>query len=440
MRRPLLVKVYLWFLFALVLTVASVAAFFLLFADDFQRRASEQVIERNGNNRDLVQRLLARNMRPDELNEIMQPIVDNARATLSVLDAKGSVVWTLSAKKPEAPPAPVVRELVDRMRREGPVVSFGSGREVLVALPMLGDAVYYAQTRGPRPQWQDGSGWRLALGLGVILVVGLGLCFVLARSITAPLLKLAQAVERFGSGDLSARSNLRGNDEVKAMGDSFNLMADRITRLLEDRRRLLADISHELKTPLARLRLSLELARDGSLDFLERGDKQIEQLSALIDELMLYSRLEAQPYSAERSSTDVTQLIAELSAGDRRVHAPATPLTFAVDRRLFARALGNVIDNALRYAVSKVSVTAEIVSGSLSLSVADDGPGVSDADRPRLFEAFFRTDTARSRDAGGHGLGLAIAKRCVEAHGGSVSAEPASEGQGLCVRFLIPPG
>jgi signal transduction histidine kinase len=429
----------LWFLLALVLAVASVAAFFLLFADDHQRLASEQVIERNGNTRDLLQRLLARNMPPQELNEIMQPIVDNARATLSVLDAKGNTLWTLSAKKPEAPPAPVMRELVDRMRDEGPVVNFGVGREVQVALPMTGDAVYYAQTRGPRPQWQDASGWRLVLGLSVILVVGLGLCFFLARSITGPLLTLAQTVERFGSGDLSARAKIGGNDEVKAMGDSFNLMADRITRLLDDRRRLLADISHELKTPLSRLRLSLELARDGSLDFLDRGDKQIEQLSALIDELLLYSRLEAQPYSAVRSQTDISQLVRELAAGDLRVHCAQGPLEFPVDRRLFARALGNVIENALRYAVAKVEVKAASANGTLVVTISDDGPGVSDTDRPRLFEAFFRTDAARSRDAGGHGLGLAIAKRCVEAHGGSVSAEPGAGGQGLCIRFVVPP-
>ena len=449
MPRSLLVKVYLWFLFAIVLTTASVALYIVLFAEDWQKRAQETVIDRVGNLRDVVSKLRAKGIAAAELDDVMQPVVDSYRATVRVLDASGNELWMLSAKKPEAPPQPVHQALVDRMKRDGPAVEFGTGREVTVALPMIvgdrPDGVFYAQARGPRPGWQTGEAQgRLLVGLGLILIVGLVLCYVLARSITAPLARMAEVAERFGSGDLGARMELSRANELRLVGDRFNHMADRIARLLDDKRRLLGDISHELKTPLARLRLSLELAKDGAdaeaKGYLERGDRQVEQLAALIDELLLYSRLEAQPYAAERAPTPVAALVSEV-ASDPRIASSVEGGDFPLDRRLMARALGNVVHNALSHTSGAVRVGARVGSDGLVLSVEDDGPGVPDGDRARIFEPFFRADQARERtgEQGGHGLGLTIAKRCVEAHGGTIVAEAVRpDGGGLRIVIHVP--
>lgn len=447
MKRTLLVSVYVWFLTAIVLTIATVAAFMLLFGDD-PRRAQEQVIERVSTMRDVVQRVMAKGVATSDLDELVGPIVESFRATVTVIDARDHEMWRLSAKKPEAAPAPVDRALVERMKRDGSAVVFGAGREVTAAIPITlpgGDAgVFYAQVRGPRPQWQrsEEAGQRLAFGLGVILIIGFALSFVLARSITAPLASMATAADRFGSGDLAARMPELRSEELRRVGDSFNRMADRISRLIEDKRRLLADISHELKTPLSRLRLSLELARGGGGEqaFLDKSDKQVEQLASLIDELLMYSRLEAQPYSAERTQNDVAALVADV-AMDARVERDVAPgLTFALDRRLMARALGNVVENALSHTTGPVTVHASLDGPTLVLAVEDRGPGVKAEDRVKIFEAFYRTDDSRARDKGGHGLGLAIAKRCVEAHGGTVIAEAACpDGSGLRVVLRLPP-
>lgn len=424
MTRSLLLKVYLWFLLALVLTTASVAAFFLVF-DDWPSRAGEQVIERVSNLRDVVQRQIAKGTPKDELDLLMQPIVDSFHATITVIDTSGKQHWRLTANKPEALPAPVRTDLVERMRTDGSAITFGNGREVTACVPMKlpdGDGVFYAQARAPRRAWQvEESRNRLVLGLGVILIVGFGLCFLLARSITSPLGAMARVAERFGEGDLGARMQLARSDELRRVSDSFNGMADRISRLLEDKRRLLTDISHELKTPLSRLRLSLELAKGGdAAQFIGKCDKQVEQIAALIDELLLYSRLEAQPYSAERKPVDLVALFAEIGS-DPKVSREISPgTTFPLDHRLIARALGNVIENALTYAKSKVSLRAEVTEAQLVVTVSDDGPGISGSDRERVFEPFFRAADARAGGSGGHGLGLAIAKRCVEAHGGRI--------------------
>jgi len=205
--------------------------------------------------------------------------------------------------------------------------------------------------------------------------------------------------------------------------------------IIEDDRETLA-----LLTPLSRLRLSLELARQEPTLYLDKADAQVEALAGLIDELAFFSRLEAAPYEANKAPVDIATLIRmQLDIfGSDRFESALEPATLALDRRLFERALGNVLRNALKYSPTdrRVAVRGTCAAGEYQIEIEDDGPGVEESERQRIFEPFYRTDAARARDTGGTGLGLAITKRCIDAHHGRVSAHAGTHG-GLLVRISV---
>jgi two-component system sensor histidine kinase CpxA len=278
---------------------------------------------------------------------------------------------------------------------------------------------------------------------------GVLLCYLLAYYLTYPVRKLQRAVERFGKGDLSARAMTRRRDELGDLGRTFDRMAGRIQTLLDAEHRLLLDISHELRSPLARLRVAVELARSGQNReaHLDRIDKEAERLNSLVGGLLQVTRAEGDPDTLRHQPVRLDHLLRELvavssleaeSRGSAVRLAGAPAVTVEGDPELLRRAIENVIRNAIRHAPESTAVEAslEAADGRATVRIRDYGPGVPEEALPRIFDAFYRVETDRDRASGGAGLGLSIARRAVELHKGTIRARNAEPG--LAVEIDLP--
>ncbi len=319
--------------------------------------------------------------------------------------------------------------------------------------------VAYLVVRGPLHLESTRRAFLLGLlQIGAVaLVCVLGLAFYL----TAPLQRMSRSMDRIAAGDLEHRVAERGLDEVAAMGRSFNTMADRIGDMVTGQKELMAGVSHELRSPLARMKLQLELlrgesAQDGAqVDGSQPGgriaqlESEVDTLDELVGELLLASRFELGAVPVALEELDLNELARQgwqrvsATASERRIVVECAPdpgaARLLADRKLVVRILGNLFENAVRYAAAgTVRVTARRVAGEsgerVEITVADQGSGVPADQLDRLFEPFFRADPSRSRKTGANGLGLMIVRRAVEAHGGRVKAELLSP-RGLAVRF-----
>ncbi len=294
--------------------------------------------------------------------------------------------------------------------------------------------------------------------LVVVLVAGL-ICYLLARHISRPIRALQRTTRRLARGHLDARVGAdirRRRDETGELGRDFDRMADRIQTLLDAQERLLRDISHELRSPLARLNVALGLARQkatpGSEAPLDRIEKETERLNELISHLTTLTRLESGANPMEREALDLTALVEEIGQDvsfegaprDRHVAVSTPgPLTIHGSRELLRRAIENVIRNGLHHTAASTAVEVTLESAQAPggprarLTVRDHGPGVPEDALQDIFRPFFRVADDRGRQSGGVGLGLAIARRAVLLHGGSLRAENATDG-GLRVVLELP--
>jgi signal transduction histidine kinase len=248
-------------------------------------------------------------------------------------------------------------------------------------------------------------------------------------------------VERFGSGDLSARVGSTRQDELGHLARTFDWMANRIETLVAAERRLLLDISHELRSPLARLGVAVELARSGeNLDAaLNRIQKESDRLNGLVGQLLQVTRAEGDPSSLRRHPVQLDQLVQQL-VDDSLIEAAAhgcqvkfenrEPVRVEGDAELLRRAVENVIRNAIRHSPRETAVEVSLArnNGKAVVDVRDHGPGVPEEALPRLFDAFYRVESDRDRSSGGIGLGLSIARRAIELHQGAIRAKNAQPG------------
>jgi len=275
------------------------------------------------------------------------------------------------------------------------------------------------------------------------------LAWVLAVSVAAPLRRMAREVERFGQGDLGVRLHSCRSDEIGGVARAFDKMADRIEMLLTAERRLLQDISHELRSPLTRITFAAALARtaEDREAAVARLNKEISRLTELVNALLQMTRVEGDPSNRIMEEVSLPELIGRV-VEDCELEAKVRDCNLEVqlgeasqlygDYELIRRAVENVVRNAIYYspAQSVITVTLKCTAPTARICVRDSGPGVPDDALPKLFQPFFRVDPARSGSTGGVGLGLAIAKRAVAMHGGSISAQ--NTHPGLLVSIELP--
>jgi two-component system, OmpR family, sensor histidine kinase CpxA len=290
----------------------------------------------------------------------------------------------------------------------------------------------------------------------IALIVSAVVCFFLARYLVSPVDQLRRVTRQIASGDLAVRvsSKLKGRpDELGLLASDLDTMAERVRNLLELKQQLLRDVSHELRSPLARLQLALSLAHreeDSSVErHLVRIGCEADRLEELIARTLKLARLERPMQGVENTTVDVAELLTNIVA-DVGIEADAHSCSVALetgrmlhvkgDPELLRSALENVIRNAVRYAPagSKVGIDARRADGPrIEVVVQDRGPGVPEKDLELIFEPFYRVDAARNRAVGGDGLGLAIAARAVAIHGGTIQARNLGAG-GLAVHLSLP--
>jgi len=292
---------------------------------------------------------------------------------------------------------------------------------------------------GGRPLFVGGVGLALAL---VVLFVAIALgAYPVVRRLTRRLETLQRGVEAFGAGALHQRVDVEGRDEVAAVAASFNRAAARIEQLLRSHQSLLANASHELRSPLARLKMAAALFDNAEGEQKERMRHEISaniaELDALVEEVLLASRLDGQARLERQEPVDLVAVVAEEAARiGAQLSAPADLPNPPGEERLLRRAARNLLENARRYGGQEVQVTLQADNAVVELRVCDRGPGVPEAMRERIFEPFFRLP-GHAEQAGGVGLGLSLVKQIADRHGGSVRCE-ARDGGGSCFVLRLP--
>ena len=364
----------------------------------------------------------------------------------------------------------------NRVPGQGPEfqIALRDGTTLFIQLPRPNRPAGMSAPGGSGPPGAQRLPFSFAWLLGLVgLAVAVG-TYPIVRRLTKRLETVQRGVERWGTGDLSTRLSEQGSDEVAFLATRFNHAAERIETLLtaqtallasqksllESQKSLLANASHELRSPLTRIRMGLELMQSPSKNATELGSawpalkheisRNIAELDQLVEEILLASRLDAQ--EANLGTVEAVDLIGLAAEECARVHADLdaqapvasdgqaaqTELMVQGVSKLLRRALRNLLENARRHGAGDITVSLQGAGGEAVIRVCDHGPGVPAALRERIFEPFYRLPGATERD-GGVGLGLSLVKSIAILHGGSVTCEPQA-GRGACFVIKLPLG
>jgi two-component system sensor histidine kinase CpxA len=310
--------------------------------------------------------------------------------------------------------------------------------------------IRWEQSRAPSLFFDSYLGYVRLVGL---LLTAVLVCYALALYLTSPITKLREATHKLADGDLRTRVAPRlgrRHDELADLASDFDIMAERIESLITSQQRLARDISHELRSPLARLNVALEIAKQNSTvetePQLARIERESDRLNEMISRLLTLAQLESGSVDVEREAVDLAELVRDVAADadfEAQANGKFVQVTTADkcgvigSESLLRSAIENVLRNAVRYtpdrSVVEVSLTA--TNGHAVLSVSDKGGGVPDDELGNIFKPFYRIGESRERKTGGIGLGLAIAKRAIAAHRGSISARNAGGGLTIDIKL-----
>ena len=270
------------------------------------------------------------------------------------------------------------------------------------------------------------------------------LIYLLIRPIERRILSLADTAGRFGNGELTTRAQMGAGGTFDELAGAFNQMADRIESLIGGQKELLRAVSHELRTPLARVFFALDHAQASTTveeknSHLKRIDRSLVELNDLVEELMTYLRLEKRDARTQIKRMDIAQVLQEMRELAADLNPDVTVVVDCPDLEVFAdshnlrRALSNLVGNAIRHAKSRILIECQNKDGGFAIGVEDDGPGIPESEREKIFEPFYRLDSSRGRQ-GGAGLGLAIVSRIMQRHNGTVTLV---EGTQKGARFVL---
>ncbi|WP_418315940.1 HAMP domain-containing sensor histidine kinase [Piscinibacter sakaiensis] len=451
--KTLTLRIYLTVV-AVLLLFAGVSTWLIQrHIDDERERTESMVSDRTGAWAELIQRSLPGVDAPrDEQAAALRDWSARLRMPLALDDRNGERI--------------AEAELFSR--REGRpwvrtfAVKLEDGRTLWIMRPQRRRALQAGEERAGPPPWAEHRhgaagrvggppppgpdellAWPRGVGLLVLLVLLFfavaGAAWPVARALTRRLAALKLGVERFGAGQLSHRVEVSGQDEVAAVASSFNQAAARIEALVRSHQSLLANASHELRSPLARMKMAIELLDEvpaAQRPALRREiDTNIAELDALVEEVLLASRLDAASEAPARDPVDLLALAVEEAARVNAEVSGEAPQVFG-DERLLRRALRNLLENARRYGGGSILVEMRRRGECIEVAVCDRGPGVPPSSRERIFEPFYRLP-GHAEQAGGVGLGLSLVRQIAERHGGSVRCD-ARPGGGSCFVITLP--
>lgn len=422
--RRLYMRIYLTTLASLAVVVLLCAMLWQTTAARASRAEQERFIGA------LVGKALPPDARPDALQKALEGLVVPPIEGLVLFDRTGARLASagylgraLSVPNPEAAVGAAQHRYrssathVIRLNRGG----FGDGRTVVVRMHTDSLQVHVGG---------------IVATLLIALAVALG-TYPVVRRLTRRLEALAGTVDRFGQGDLAVRAALSGDDEVGNLATTFNDMADRVANLLQAHSRMLANASHELRSPLARIRIALELnSTDPSPELLQSMRKDCAEIESQIGEILLASKLDTVDTRLPLDLVDLEVLLAEEGS---RLGIPfdTVPADVRGDARLLRKLIRNLLENAVKHGGSGVEATLAIgASGDRILRVEDRGPGIPEAERERIFEPFYRPENV-AETGDGWGLGLALARQIADLHHASVRCF--GRAGGGCVFELVIP-
>jgi signal transduction histidine kinase len=284
--------------------------------------------------------------------------------------------------------------------------------------------------------------WRGIIGIGVLLLLLVALYYA-TRQLISPIGIIRNGVNRFGSGDLTHRIEIDRKDELGDLATSINAMADDIQQMLDAKRQLLLAISHELRSPLTRAKVSIDLLEDA--DIRQEINRDLDEMEKLIEELLETERLSSRHHALHREALSLRDLVRDLIATrfaeeQVQLQLPEDPCTAPVDASRLRLMLKNLLRNALQHTPKdaqppKLSLHPE--EGRIGIQIQDFGIGVEQRHLPHLTEPFYRVDPARQRETGGYGLGLYLCRMIAEAHGGTLTID-STPGEGTLVKVDIP--
>jgi len=454
-RPSLFWKIFLWFWLATLITLTSIIFLYSLAGQDNKlvpasdqeakqlRQAAITIQLRKVIDEYQTDSLLKLNRVSEELDNTY--IIDKNGEDIAGKEVPDVLYHLSSFYRNRNTPAMVI---VDNIAYIGPEVVFNRGHYYLLFLKQksphqFGTVVSYL--------YHSVSIWHLLIALGISSLV----CIALTWYLTRPIHQLQRTTQAFARGDLQARAlRYLGNrqDEFADLAEDFDLMAERIERVIQSQKRLLSDVSHELRSPLTRMQIAASLAQKTanpeSKGHIDRIELEVERLDEMIGELLQMAALERGHVNEDRANfmlNDLLDVIVEDAKFEAEAHNKTvdyqsdTEITFSGYYSLLARAIENVLRNAIRHTPDDTCVTISTAESELGieLKICDSGHGVSEEHLEKIFDAFYRPTDARERTSGGAGLGLAIAKRGIEANGGTITAFNQA-GSGLCVVMHLP--
>lgn len=336
---------------------------------------------------------------------------------------------------------PLDSEQIGRLRLDHSIILYRDNASIrgttISIISPIPSSTSQVLVMGPVPlfNWMP---FQLATGITLLslFVLSLGV-YGLLVPMQRKLREVSYALNKMKSGNMSLRLPVEGSDEMSTLASSYNNMSDHIQRLIEAQRELMRAVSHELRTPVARIRFGVEMMADEDdydyrLQQVEQIDKDIEALNTLIDEIMTYAKLEQGMPSIEFEQIDLYDVLNQVAQETEalktqkiiELHPMPVAVTVEAERRYLHRVIQNLVGNAVRYCDNKILISGGLdQDGQAYVCVEDDGPGIPEIDRARIFEAFARLDDSRTRASGGYGLGLSIVSRIAYWFGGTIQVD-----------------
>jgi two-component system sensor histidine kinase CpxA len=450
--RSLLLKIFLWFWVTVIATGIALVLTFILEPRGVPKQWHSSLTESARYSGTIAVQTLERNG-PASASTYLSQLERETYLKACLFDLSGNVIAGNNCASFHS-----MAVNVTASKNSDFNVKFGLARVALVLKGSSGQNYIFATELPAGPRAALGIN-RLAFVLqwGVALLVSGFICYLLTRYLTAPILRLREAAQQIASGDLSARASATiatRRDELGDLVRDFDGMADRIEALVARQRQLISDVSHELRSPLARLNVALDLARERKGD--DPAFDQAEQDMALLDEmigrLLTIAKLDTAAQQLPMTEVDVTELVSQIvhdanfelqSTEERVLLSAGGQLVVTGNPELLHSAIENVVRNAIHYTAPGTQVEVRIAEDQeadrrlVRVEIRDHGRGVSESELANIFRPFYRVADARDRQTGGAGLGLAIADRVIRTHGGTIEARNVSP-EGLLVEILLP--
>lgn len=449
-------KIFLWFWLATLITLATIIFLYSMTSKD--TRLVPIVAEESELLRQTAITVQLRHVIEEYQNGLLlQPsgvkkeldntfIINNQGYEISGKDVP-EVIYQLSAYYKQRNRAATVT--INNYSFSGPEIVFSRGQYYLLFIKQKSQQHFSTLIT---QFYHSISIWQLLAALGISFLV----CFALAWYLTRPIQQLQRATKAIAKGDLQARAKDfigKRSDEFHDLAEDFDLMADRINRIIMSQKRLLSDVSHELRSPLTRMQIAASLAQKHTTsecaNHINRIEVEVERLDELIGELLQVAALE-RGHQHNNPDTFVVNDLLDVIISDAQFEATANnkevvlsednpTINFTGFYNLLARAVENIIRNAIRHTPDNTKITVQIKNAGRQflIIITDQGQGIEEAHLEKIFEPFYRPTEARERSSGGTGLGLTIAKRGVEVNGGRIAAENAPNG-GLQVTITLP--